>query len=461
MAATTERMLHTDAFSWYMESDPRLRSTVVAVALLDAAVDMDYLRERVDRMTRLVPHFRARVEPAPWRSGPPRWVIDSDFDLDYHLRRVHLPEPADWSGVLEQARIAAMADFDRDRPLWEATVLEGLPEGKGALITKTHHALSDGIGGLEVIGLVVDSSRELPLLEMPAAPRPDDGGSAAHLMATVHDRVGGAIAAGQAIGGALWKAPMAAAHPLGSARRLLRESTSVGRVVRPILHQASPLMTHRSNIRELATMDVSLDELHRAAARGNGHVNDAFLAGMLGGLHRYHREHGIDVGDLRVTMPLSVRRPGDSIGGNRITLLRFALPADLQEVPARIAAIARITQAWRHEPAIAHTQAIAFGLNLMPRSYIQGVLRRVDFLASDVPGLPEPVYLAGAKVLAYYPFGPTIGSALNATLMSYAGTANIGLNVDVGAIPDPPVLLEHLGRGFEEVVAAGARTSPR
>ncbi|HWC34561.1 MAG TPA: wax ester/triacylglycerol synthase domain-containing protein [Mycobacteriales bacterium] len=454
MADTAERMLHTDAFSWYMESDSRLRSTVVAVALLDRAVDWDYLRDRVDRMTRLVPHFRARVESPPLRLGPPRWIVDDDFDLDYHLRRVRLPEPSDWQTVLEQARIAAMADFDRDRPLWEVTLLEGLADGRVALITKTHHALSDGIGGPEVLALVVDGTREMPTLEMPPAPSPDGGGIASHTLATLRDDLAEAAVVGRGAAYALARVPRRAIHPVGSGRDLLRGSASVARIVRPILHQASPLLTRRTNLRELTTMDAPVEELHSAAARGNGHVNDAFLAGLLGGLRQYHDHHGADLHDLRVTMPLSIRRPGDAIGGNRITLLRFALPANVLDPIERIEAIGRVTRAWRREPAIAHTQAIAFGLNLVPRSYIQGVLRRVDFLASDVPGLTEPVFLAGAKVLAYYPFGPTIGTALNATLMSYAGTANIGLNLDAGAVPDTSTLVECLGLGFKEVPSA-------
>lgn len=445
-------MLHTDAFSWYMESDPRLRSTVVAVALLDRAPDMDHLRERTERLTRLVPHFRARVEEPPARLGPPRWVIDDDFDLDYHVRRVRLPEPADWSAVLQQARIAAMASFDRDRPLWETTVLEGLPDGKTALITKNHHALADGIGGLEVLALVIDANRQMPAVEMPPVPTSTSDGIGPRVLASLRDQLADAAAVAQAGAGALLRAPRAATHPLDSARGLLREGTSVGRIVRPILHQASPLLTQRTNLRELATMDVSADDLHRAAVRGDGHINDAFLAGIITGLRRYHQKHGVELADLRVTMPVSIRKPGDSIGGNRITLLRFALPAHISETSQLIREIAGISRSWRDEPAIAHTQAIAYGLNLVPRSYIQGVLRRVDFLASDVPGLTQPVYLAGAKIEGYYPFGPTIGTALNATLMTYAGTANVGLNIDVGAAPDVPGLVTELQLGFEDVV---------
>ncbi len=460
MTDSQERMLHTDAFSWYMESDRGLRSTVVALALLDRAPDWGYLRQRVDRMTRLVPLFRRRVQEPPWRIGPPRWTVDPDFDLDFHMRRARLAQPASWAAALDVARVAAMADFDRDRPLWELTLLEGLPGGKAALLTKVHHCLSDGIGAIELLGLVVDGDRDLPSLgDLPALPAGTAGRSL--LLDSVGDDVREAAHVARWAGRALGRLPGGLTSPAGAATAAWDMAGSVYRIVRPIVRQASPLMTERQMVRHLATLDVPLDSLRQAAVPHGGHVNDAFLAAVTGGLRRYHESHGSTADDLRVTMPMSIRRPGDPIGGNRIVLLRFALPSGIADPAERIARIARLSQSWRLEPAIGFTQAIAFALNLAPRSYVQGVLRRVDFVASDVPGLAQAVYVAGARVLAYYPFGPTIGSALNATLMSYDGTCNVGINIDVGAVPDADDLVGHLRDGFDEVLALAAQEAPK
>jgi hypothetical protein len=174
---------------------------------------------------------------------------------------------------------------------------------------------------------------------------------------------------------------------------------------------------------------------------------------VTGGLRLYHEKHGVDVDKLHVTMPISIRADGDDIGGNRITLMRFDLPVGLQHPFDRIQAIHRRAGAVRHERSLPYTQLIAGGLNLLPRWYIAQILRHVDFLASDVPGIPVPVYLGGAKVLMQYPFGPTIGSAVNVTLMSYVDTCALGINVDTGAIPDHEVFHECLVAGFEEVLA--------
>ena len=447
MADHQQRMLHTDAFSWYMESDAALRSTVVAVARLDRAPDWGHLKYRVERMTRLVPRLRQRVVEPPFRIGPPRWVIDPDFDLDWHMRRVRLPADTGWTGVLEIARVAAMADFDRDRPLWEVTEVDGLPDGHVALITKMHHALSDGIGAIQLMAYFVDLSRDLPPVEeLPPVPTELPLSGLGIITSSLRDDAVEVL-------GTLARATTLLRNPVTSVRGIAATSTSVARIVSPVMHAASPVLTHRTAVRRLATFDVPLSGLKAAARPNGGHVNDAFVAGLTGGLRSYHLAHGVRVPTLRVTMPVSIRKPTDPVGGNRITLLRFPVPVDPPNPAERIARTAQIVSAWRKERGIDVTQGIAFGLNLAPRSYIQGILRRIEFVASDVPGLGQPVYIAGARVLAYYPFGPTIGTALNATLVSYVDTCNIGINIDVGAAPDADDLVAHLRKGFDEVLA--------
>ena len=447
-------MLHSDAFTWYMEKDPTLRSTVVAVGRLDRAPDRAYLRRRIEWLTRQVPALRQRVQEPPWRIGPPWWVPDPAFDLDYHLRWVRLAEPADWSAVLAAARVAAMADFDRARPLWEMTVLEGLPDGEAAIIMKTHHAVADGLGMIEISSFVIDGSRAMPPVETLPTPEPVTGmSSAGLLLRSLRDDVAEGVDVGVRMGRGLLPAWVRTAQrPLQETRANLATVRSVGRIVRPILRSASPVMTQRRMVRHLDTISVPLQTLHDVAAANDGHLNDAFLTAMTGGLRRYHERHGVHVHELRMTLPVSIRRRGDPIGGNRITLLRFGLPVGEPDPAARLRSISTTIRAWRDEPAIALTQGIAFVLNLAPRSVIQGILRRVDFLASDVPGLTEPVYVAGAELLAYYPFGPTIGTAVNATLLSYVDTCCIGVNIDVAAVPDPENLMADLKAGFDEVL---------
>jgi diacylglycerol O-acyltransferase / wax synthase len=175
----------------------------------------------------------------------------------------------------------------------------------------------------------------------------------------------------------------------------------------------------------------------------------------------YHVRCGAALDELRVTVPVSIRGAADEIGGNRITLARMKIPAGVEDPSQRIRQVGAIVRRWRREPALNHAQEIAFGLNLVPRSYLGGVFKRIELVASDVPGLADTVWLAGAKVLGYYAFGPTIGSGLNATLMSYADTCNIGVNIDTGAVAEPELMMGCLEKGFEQILALGRNALQR
>ena len=156
----TEFMRNSDAFTWAMESDPRLRSTVVTVIMLDRSPDWDEVRNRFDVISRKVPMLRQRVVPSP-PPAPPRWEDAPDFDLGFHMRRVTAPAPGTFDTVLEMARAAAMEDFDRARPLWEATLIDGLENDGAAMVLKFHHALTDGVGGIQ-IGMILFDLSEVP-----------------------------------------------------------------------------------------------------------------------------------------------------------------------------------------------------------------------------------------------------------------------------------------------------------
>ena len=174
---------------------------------------------------------------------------------------------------------------------------------------------------------------------------------------------------------------------------------------------------------------------------------------MTGALRRYHEKHSVAVGDFHVGMPISLRTEGDAIAGNRVTMMRFDVPVGLADPARRIEEIHHRATRQRDERSLPYMQLIAGALNLLPRWYIGAVLRRVDFVASDVPGIPIPVRLGGAALRMAYGFGPTIGAAVNVTLLTYVDTCALGINVDAGAIPDFDVFHDCLVDGFDEVLA--------
>lgn len=453
----SEFMSQTDAFTWAMESDPRLRSTVVTVILLDRSPDWDVVRERFHLVSRNLPMFRQIVVETPGPT-PPRWEFAPDFDPDFHLRRVSAPEPGNLEGVLEMARVAAMADFDRARPLWTATLIDGLDDGGAAVLLKFHHALTDGVGGVQIAMTIFDLTEEPRQMEAVAAgadePEVHPHGPLSDYVDALRYDAG---VVRRAVTGAVTKGPKllfdTVRSPIKTAESAAELAASVYRFARPVSETGSSLMKERTLVRRLAVHQVPLAKLKEAAHRGGGALNDAFVAGISGGLRRYHEKHGATVDELHLTMPISIRKEGDEMGGNHITLARFDVPVGMSDPARRISETRQRCIQVRNERSTAYVQILAGAMNLMPRWYIGSMLRKVDFLASDVPGIPVPVYLGGAKVLMQYAFGPTIGASVNVTLLTYTDTCSLGIDVDTGAIPDFEQFYDCLVEGFDEVLA--------
>jgi diacylglycerol O-acyltransferase len=452
MEAMTEFMQHTDAFLWAMESDPVLRSTIVTISLLDETPDWDVLVERFDGLSRRLPAFRQRIASSP-RPAPPRWEDCPDFDLGFHMRRVTVSQPGTVDAVLEMGRLAAMSDFDRSRPLWVITLIDGLADGGTALMTKVHHSLADGIGGVQIAMALFDATARRGGA-LPAAPPPRTPSPLGGLRDTLRYDAGLlAKAATASVTGLPGIVRSAVQRPVQTAGSAGAVASSIYRTVRPITKSGSSLMKDRTTVRRLGIHEVSRPRLRDAAHAGGGSLNDAFLAGVTGAMRRYHEKHSVAVGDFHVGMPISLRAEGDAMGGNRVTIMRFDVPVGLADPARRIEEIHRRASRQRDERSLPYMQLIAGALNLFPRWYIGAALRRVDFVASDVPGIPIQVSLGGAPLRMAYGFGPTIGAAVNVTLLTYVDTCALGINVDVGAIPDFEVFHDCLVDGFDEVLA--------
>lgn len=256
-------------------------------------------------------------------------------------------------------------------------------------------------------------------------------GSAAGEVARVVQRPGEALAEGMATAG------------------------SIARFVAPVTDTLSPVMVERHAAWHYGVLEVPLRGMLAVAHEAGVRHNDAFLAGVTAGLRLYHDHHDAPVDELRVTMPMSIRRPDDPIGGNRITLMRFKVPVSITDPVERMSETHLRCEAVKCDRSLPYTNAIAGALNLLPRAAIGGMLEHIDFVASNVPGIAVPLYLTGAEVKRFYGFGPTIGAALNLTLMSYRRRCLIGVTVDTLAVPDPDVLMDCLRLGFDEVLAVG------
>ncbi len=450
-------MRDTDAFSWYLEHDPNLRSTIIAVAWLESRPDFGVVAARLERATRLAPRFRQRPVQAPVRLATPRWV-DTDFDLSLHLRRMEAPTPHTAATVLDFARLEAMSGFDLTRPLWQFTLIEGLEGDRAALVMKVHHSLTDGIGGAHLAFLLFQTTDELDPGD--EVPEPEPHGGAPGLVGRVRQSLGydSHRLVGTVRRGASEVVPAAkriGLHPLRTTIEAVATAGSVVRFVQPVADTLSPVMTGRSLDRYLNMFCVDLHDMKRAGETAGGSLNDVFVASVTGGLRRYHQLHGSWVDELRITLPISLRKEGDPDASNRISLARFKVPVGVTEPGERIRLTGERCRAARGERALPLSDTLAGALNLLPSGVIASMLKHVDFLASNVPGVPVPVFLGGAPVSGYYAFGPTTGSAVNVTLFSYRGSCCVGFTVDTAAVPDGAELMECFRQGFEEVLDLG------
>jgi WS/DGAT/MGAT family acyltransferase len=457
-------MSDEDALMWNIEKDPILRSTIVAVALLDQSPDWDQLRSRFDRATLLIPRLRQRVQSPPLRIAPPRWSYDPGFELDYHMRRFRLAPPASRRTLLDTVGPIATASFDRARPLWEFTLIDGVNDGdheQAAMVLKVHHAITDGVGGMELLLHLVDFERDAPAPEdRPAVPPPDRMSTASLVRDSLgHTRRRVLGVARRTPGTVVRTTASAIADIPAAARGTFETVRSVSRTLAPAARPLSPVMTTRSLGRRLDAFDVPFDSLKRAAKATDGSINDAFVAAVTNGLARYHERHGEPVDSLRMTIPISLRTASDAPGGNKFAPARFGVPVSSDDPRAQMRAVGSLVREWRSEPALRMTGQLAFVLNRFPTAMTTALfgsmLKCCDFVTTNVPGAPIPVYVGGAQVERFYAFAPPTGASVNVSLISHCETCCIGIVIDTAAIPDADVLVQCLRDGFDDVRALG------
>jgi WS/DGAT/MGAT family acyltransferase len=450
MAGAGERIAETmsgaDALLWTIGRDPVLRPTVIAVLALDRAPGWAEVRARMAMLTEIVPRLRSHAVSRPPGRGRPQFVDDIHFDLDIHLRRIGLPSQATFRDVLDIAQVMGTTGFDPELPPWEAVVVEGVDGERAALIVKLHHALVDGVGGLAMLLHLLDRRRRAPSPRPPVAKAPPGRTSLDFLEHLPTPRQ------------VLEAARQVAANPAVQIDHLLSTGASVARLLAPARRPISALMTERSSRRSFEAFELTPGALRQAATVTGGTVNDLFVASVVCGLGRYHEFHGSALGGLRALMPVNVRGDDDGVAGNHFVPARFVIPM-LADPAECLREVQRITGSWKHAPGLALSDVMATGLNLLPAPLVTAMwgsmLKGDDFCVTNVPGAPFETYLAGSRVDHFYAFAPPSGAALNVSLVTPAGRACIGVNVDTAAVPDSAKLATCLEEGFDEIFRLG------
>jgi WS/DGAT/MGAT family acyltransferase len=468
-----EWMSESDSVLWHIERDPLLRSTITSVWMLDSAPDRARMDAVAERIVAKIPRLRQRVVDEQPGVAPPRWADDPHVDVDYHYTWARLPgRRPGRRQLLDHAQRMAARAFDKDRPLWELCVVEGLPGGRAAFIMKVHHAIADGLGMVQLLAHMVDFEAE------PTAPT-DESTTDGHTSPRAPDHrlrieapmwaipgsrsVAHRIAAEAKTGVRLGKASLKTAgdllrDPRGTIEQLGRTTGSIARVVKPATTPLSPLMIDRSLNTHFDALSVPFAAMKSAARSADGTLNDAFVAVTLDALKRYHDALGHPCPAIRMNMPVSVRG-GEAAHNfdNQFVPARMVLPLSDAEPAERIAEVKELLRTVRAEPALPHVNDISGVISRFGPaaavSILGAMLKGVDITTSNVPGPSFPVFMAGSRVEEFYAFGPLAGAAVNITLFSYDGTVHLGVNSDRAAVTEHELFTRCLRSAIDDTLA--------
>ena len=422
--------------------------------------------EHIESRLHLVPRYRQKLSFPRFEMGRPFWVDDPRFLIDYHVRHTALPSP----GSIEQLRGLAGRIFsqrlDRSKPLWEIWLAQGLEDGRVALISKTHHALVDGVSGVDIATVLFDltlAPGEVPPEEDAWAPAPEP--SQAELVA---EGIKGVIRTPARLAGETARAVQSPGRTLARAREALEGVSEVawaGMNPAPDVPLNVPIGPHRRvywRQSELADFKAVKDGL-------GGTVNDAFLAVVAGGLGRWLRARGVRTEglELRGLVPVSIRTDDEHGAlGNRIAALRGPLPVYAEDPVERLKIVREAMQGIKDSKQALGAEVIS-GLEDFAPPTLLAMASRLNFstrlfnlIVTNVPGPQFPLYLMGREMLELVPvaFLPD-RHALAIAAMSYNGKLDFGLLGDYDAMPDIDELADCLVESLDELVAAARRAS--
>lgn len=469
-----ERLSGLDASFLYFET-PESPLQVGMVAVLDPSqapggYSFDKVVQLIESRIHLVPPFRRRLVEVPFNLHHPVWIDDPHFDIIHHVRQVALPAPGSMRELGRMAGRILTTPLDRTRPLWEMWLVEGLEQGRVALVAKVHHAAVDGASGAGLLVHLFDLEREaspvVPPPPKPAAPAPSE----AELL---RDAIRSQLQKPEQFIDLVGRTTTAIRNLI---RRRRDPDTTPG---------ATPLSAPRTHFnaavtarRDVAFTRVSLDDVKGVKRAFGTTVNDVVLALCAGALRRYLGGRGaLPSEPLIAVVPISVRAPGEEDRiTNRVSALFTSLATNVVDPVERLFAIRNVTRGAKE----AHNAIGADMLqnwaefaapntfHLAARFYTRFRLadrhRPVhNLVISNVPGPPFPLYLAGAEVVSAYALGPVMqGAGLNITVMSYRGSLDMSFTVSAELVPDVWDLASAVEPSLTELVeAARKRDSAR
>ncbi len=457
-----------NSFSWgdalflYIER-PGQPLSIGSVSIFEGAIPLKACRDFVESKLPLIPRYRQHVVFPPFHLGLPTWQFDPNFDIRNHIRQVTLRHGTE-SELKTVASKILSTNLDRQKPLWDLTLVRGLEGNRTGLVVRIHHCLADGVAGVGVINVLMDPSpvasptpSKQPVFQAP--PERDAGAVLIqNLVKSYFSAVTGALTLGS---GALTMAQEALANPSGQLSELMN--------IMPELAAPSerlPFNMVCQGPQKFAWTEVSMAEIKAIRQNCGGTVNDVILTVTASAFRRYAELRGAKLKgrSIRIVIPVNVRGKGD-VGemGNRISFLPVTIPLDIRD-PQKLFAFVRERMEYLKHARAAEFVGFAGGLfSTIPTAIWAAIgplasqlpLSLCNLICTNVPGPQVPLYLLGHKMLSWYPYVPIGGEmGVNCAILSYNGTAYFGFTCDVPAVPDPEHLEKFVTTSFAELLSS-------
>jgi WS/DGAT/MGAT family acyltransferase len=447
--------------AWYHFDGPANTAVITSIMLTPTPLDFDRVKHLYKQRLPRFERFNQRVVERGLPYATPHWEEMPDFSVEQQMHHVALPPPGDDAALADLLSDLASTPLDHGRPLWEVHVVDGVGGG-GALITRMHHCMADGTANRLIaqtlFGTATDTSDE-PGEESPAATSP---GAFEQLLAPVLDT---ARRSTLPLRGALSATVEAAAHPQETLRKAGVLLAGAGMLAGELLRTADPRSPLKGEFglrkRVAWSAPVALADVKAIGAPLGAKINDVLVAGMTGALRTYLRRRGADVGQVTAMVPVDLRPPECANElGNYFGVVLLELAIKSRQRRQRVLATKANMDALKRSPEPVAALALFNVLGRVPKAVediaSQMFQSKASVVMTNVAGSQETLHLAGVpieRVMFWVPHpGTELGMGIS--ILSYCGSATLGVISDAHLVPDPEAITQEFNREFTAMLAA-------
>jgi WS/DGAT/MGAT family acyltransferase len=464
--SSRRRLSPQDAAFLYLESD-QTPMTIGSIALFDGKVPFKPFVENIEARLHNIPRYRQRVIEAPYGIARPTWEFDRHFDVRNHIRTVKLPTPVTEDDIRRLAGRMFRGRMDRRRPLWEMNLVHGVEGGRTALISRVHHCMVDGVGGVELLMITLDVQEHPPANgAAPAYDPPPPPPRWQRVTDAAFARMSEAVDHSASV--ADWLTDLASGELTGTRRTLDAIGTTLGYLFDPV--RKFSFNRPFGGGRQLAFLELPFEDVKEIRRAAGGTINDVVLTALGGALASYAVRHGESTGNriTRIAIPVNVRREGErGMMGNRISMLDVEVPLDAAGPVQRLQAVVAGTEALKESRMAEGVTTLMEVIGVLGPNALKALSAALvipngvaNVVCTNVPGPMIPLYTVGHKLLTHYAVMPIAWDmGIGCAVMSYDRHLYLTLVADTASAPDINLLRDLMLDAFEQLRAAACDTA--